>query len=370
MKLLGQIAISSFLGGILLLLIGNSVFGQEYHVNLRDWSYKPRDGYKPVFQAYSPTVAIGPGGLVAVGFVTKDRTGLATRALPPLSFHIVEFNRQGEFLGQHVVPTSTWNQNGLYFGANGRLLVRTAEKLRLFSVQFELIAERDLKPNSSAIRWEIFPLPDRSSLLVYSFQRQDTAIELLSSADLTSLKRCSFDPLHSILSVSDRLLLARLSSPSNDPLLQEIIVRQVCGDVEYKYSWHKEPSAAFLVGDTGLLLAGYSSQIRFLSAPGTNSLWQDSFDKHDHVTDHVEVSADGKIFAVAVKTFTGGNRSLDISSHLKRERVVVYRSGEGKRIKEVSVHLDAPSVFGFSLSSDGDLLAIVADENLDIIPIN
>ncbi len=52
------------------------------------------------------------------------------------------------------------------------------------------------------------------------------------------------------------------------------------------------------------------------------------------MTDHVEVSADGEIFAIAVKTFAGGNRFLDISSHLKRERVVVYKSGDGKRIKK------------------------------------
>lgn len=60
-------------------------------------------------------------------------TGLATRALPPLSLHAVQFGSEGAFLRQDVVPTSSWDDNSILFTARGDLRVRSGEKLRLFS---------------------------------------------------------------------------------------------------------------------------------------------------------------------------------------------------------------------------------------------
>jgi len=125
---------------------------------------------------------------------------------------------------------------------------------------------------------------------------------------------------------------------------------------------------ASLVGDDGLILAGTSPEVEFRTLEGARVLWKASFDKrHDEATDHVEASADGRILVVAVKTFAGGNRFLDISSHLRSERLVVYKSSNGERIKEVRVNPQAPSVFGFSLAPDGHILAIVADGTATII---
>jgi hypothetical protein len=125
------------------------------------------------------------------------------------------------------------------------------------------------------------------------------------------------------------------------------------------------------VGDDGLLVAGGSSRIQFLTADGTKPVWQDSFDKHnDLVSDHVETSASGEILAIAVKSFSGGNKFLDISPRLRHERIVVYKSTNGSRIKEIRVSPDAASVFGFALSADGKTVATVADGYLEIVPIN
>jgi hypothetical protein len=107
------------------LLGAETSFAQKHHIDLTDWGYKPRPNFRPVVQRYSQCISVGPGGRVAVGFVTRDRTGLATRALPPLSLHVIQFGSEGAFLRQDIVPTSSWDDNSILFTARGDLLVRS-----------------------------------------------------------------------------------------------------------------------------------------------------------------------------------------------------------------------------------------------------
>ena len=107
-------------------------------IDLTEWGYIPRPNFRPVAQRYSQCISVGPGGRVAVGFVTRDRTGLATRALPPLSLHVIQFGSEGAFLRQDIVPTSGWDDNSILFTARGDLLVRSDEKLRFFSARIDV----------------------------------------------------------------------------------------------------------------------------------------------------------------------------------------------------------------------------------------
>jgi len=364
------LAAGSCWAAVLLLSISGPAFAQECAIDLRNWGYMPRPNYQPVFQEYSPTVSAGQDGGVVIGFVTHDNTGLATRAHPPFSLHIIRFSSEGSFIDQHVIPSSSWEENGLFLTAEGNLLVRAGDKLRLFSKSMTLLTERELTPtkDSPIKSWEIFPLPDRSAFLLYNFRRAETSIEILNSADLVQIKGCHYSPHQSIYSVSKRFILSWLPSPSNDGALRTITISQPCGSIQYQVTWHGDPLGASLVGDDGLILAGTSPEVEFRTLEGARVLWKASFDKrHDEATDHVEASADGRILVVAVKTFAGGNRFLDISSHLRSERLVVYKSSNGERIKEVRVNPQAPSVFGFSLAPDGHILAIVADGTATII---
>jgi hypothetical protein len=358
-------------GTILLLLTAVPATAQERLIDLRKWGYKPREN-KAILQQFSQFISVGAEGQVAVGFVTRERFGLATRALPPLSFHIIRFDRQGVVLDQHEFPTASWTENSIFFGPTGGLLVRTGEKVRLFSAKMELVTERALSPtkDSPIISWKISRSPDASNFLFYNFRREQTSIELVDSLNLALMSSCPFNPYDRVTSVSDQSISFEAPSPANDHLLRKTIVSKVCGPIQYEYTWHGEPLHAVLVADKGLLLAGTSSQIKFVGPGGKQVLWEDSFEKHhDQVTDNVQTSADGEILVVVVKTFSG-SRLLDSSLHLKRERLVVYRTGDGKRLKEIEVHPEAPLVFGFSLSSDGKTLAVLADENVHLISID
>ncbi len=178
------------------LLGAETSFAQKHHIDLTEWGCKPRPNFRPVVQRYSQCISVGPGGRVAVGFVTRDRTGLATRTLPPLSLHVIQFGSEGAFLRQDIVPTSSWDDNSILFTARGDLLVRSGEKLRLFSAMILQMSEIELKTTtySPIISWEIFPRADRSAVLLYNFRREETSLQLLNSVDLAPLKRCVYDP--------------------------------------------------------------------------------------------------------------------------------------------------------------------------------
>src|SRR5271165_207256 len=132
-------------------------------VDLREWGYRPPESPTSHFQLQlsSQIVSIGKEGGVVVGFVTRDRTGLATRDLPPLSLHVIRFATNGKFLSQGTIPTPSWHENAIFVGNGDNLLIRTGTRLYLFSSNMERLADKDLSatPNSVLTDWRIYPLP-------------------------------------------------------------------------------------------------------------------------------------------------------------------------------------------------------------------
>lgn len=342
---------------------------QTHRIDLKKWGYKSRPVRTQVFQEFSPVVSVALDGKVAVAFVTRDRTGLVTRDLPAFALHVLRFTSTGEFMDERVVPTSTWNQNAIFFTSTGGLLVKAGSKLELFSSQMKPIAEKETTPtkDSPLVSWRIFPNRDQTAFLAYNFRRESTSIELLSADDLHSLEHCLYDPHDRLLAFSDDVMLSFLPTLSSDPLGREIEVKRLCArDVEYTYRWHGDPVSATLVRGHDVLLAGGGPEVRFLTAGASEPLWKITFGRHDSVSDHVEVSKTGMTIALTVKTLVGGNQFFDVPSHLNSERIVVLRSANGNKVKEITIESKAPSVFGFALSPDGKTLAIAADSSLEI----
>src|SRR5215471_9852060 len=316
---LTQILAQRCCGAVLLLLLAIPAVSQEHNIDLSPWGYT-RPPSPPFPRGYSPVISVGPGGRIAAAFVTGERNRLATDQHPPLSFHIIQFSHEGSFLDQQVLPTSTWTENAVLFTATGNLLVRTGDKLRLFSTSMKLLVEKDVKLSSGSpvTSWKIFPTPDRSAFLLYHFGGKSSTVQLLNSNDLEPVKSCPVSPLGHLTSVSNRNISSFSPTPGSDPTLRAITVSAICGDIQYRYSWHDGPVGATLVGDDAVILAGLSPLIEFVGEAGTKVLWQTTFDqRHELAMEHVEAGADGKILVVAVKRFAGGSEFFDISRHLK-----------------------------------------------------
>ena len=358
---------------ICLTLICIHVSAQErLRIDLRGWDYKSPESAVSRFrtQLSSQIISVAPNGEVVLGFVTRDRTGLATRELPPLSLHVVRFAKNGKFLAQSAVPTPSWYENAVFYGSNDTLLIRAGTKLYLFSQNMERLADKDLPltSDSGMIDWKIRPLPSRNTFLLYNYRGTETSIALLRWSDLKPVKECAYDPNDQLLSVSQSNLLSFRPGGSKDPLGRTVIVTEICGSSRFSYSWEGNATSAALIDDDTFILAGGSSSVGIVA--GNKVRWTDAFDrKSDVVNSHVEVTADSQIVAIAVKKFEGGSKFLDISPKLKSVKIVVYQAASGKKILECTVNPPPSDGFDYALSPDGDVLAIVSDGFLEIVQL-
>jgi len=332
---------------------------------LRAWGYK---SMQSLLLNDSPVVSIGLDEQVVVGFITCDREGLATRTLPPFSFHVIRFTEEGQFISEHLVPTSSRNENSIQLLADGSVVIRAGDRLKLLSPTMELISDRDLWPENRGyldLRPIVFVSPDRQHFLIHNLKHHDSSIELLYSSTLTAKLQCRFDEYDKPLGLSNRSLLYRTpyAPPTN-----KFVVAIPCSNIEYEYIRTDPGNSVAIVNEDLVLTNG--PKITFLENSATKTRWQDSFDTHHEVIgDHIEVNADGSRIAVSVRFFVGENRFLDISGHLKGMKIVVYRCLDGKRLAEIPVNPPTPSEFGFSLSPSGDVVAVYADGQLNITKV-
>jgi len=77
----------------------------------------------------------------------------------------------------------------------------------------------------------------------------------------------------------------------------------------------------------------------------------------------------GTRIAVDLLTLHGGNRTLDISSHVTARRIAVYDTAAGKEWASVSVNPKHSYDFEFDLSPDGRWLAILEDDIVNVVEL-
>lgn len=344
-----------------------TVAQQPSRVNLNDYGYVLKTSRLPFLTRSSAhIVSVDANGETAVSFVTRDRMGLATREFPPLSLHLVKFARDGSFLSQGTIPTSSWDDNAILYGSNGTLLIRAGTKLGVYSPQLKPFAamELPLLSKSALIMWEIFPLPDRAAFVLYA----DQSMRLLNWGNLELVRKCTESDFYIAHSVSNREIMAHRPSRWDHPYRRTVDISEICGPYLFSYSWEGNTTSAALVDDKSMLLAGGGSSISLVVSNETR--WTAEFDKKsDVVADHVEISSDGLLLAVAVVRLVGGSRFLDIDRKLKSVRVVGFQATSGKRSFEIPVNPNPSSRFDFALSPQGDTISIVSDGVLEIHPL-
>jgi len=72
---------------------------------------------------------------------------------------------------------------------------------------------------------------------------------------------------------------------------------------------------------------------------------------------------------VDILTTRGGNRALDISSHVTARRVAVYDIEAGKQQSSTPVSAKHKYRFQFDLSPDGRRLAILEDDVVKVVDL-
>jgi hypothetical protein len=90
--------------------------------------------------------------------------------------------------------------------------------------------------------------------------------------------------------------------------------------------------------------------------------------KHESA-DTVRASERGDRIALHVLTLRGGNRTLDIDSHVTARRIGVYDIEARKEVASISVSPKYHHRFAFDISPDGQHLAILEDDVMKVVAL-
>jgi hypothetical protein len=85
--------------------------------------------------------------------------------------------------------------------------------------------------------------------------------------------------------------------------------------------------------------------------------------------DTVRASERGDRIALHVLTLRGGNRTLDIDSHVTARRIGVYDIEARKEVASISVSPKYHHRFAFDISPDGQHLAILEDDVMKVVAL-
>jgi hypothetical protein len=314
-----------------------------------------------------------PENNAVVGFVVRRPLNqLSTSDHAALTWHALKFDQMGQYLSDTSVSTRGWVDNEIFVGDEGTILLRTADELTLFSADGRIVGRRTLpgQPNSAyyALRNRIQVLPKRGAFALSSVGA--TEIEFLDMRTLATVSRCANSSGVVPDSLSDSSMLTSSPSPPGDASAVRVRVNQKCGPLKYAFNVEgKHGGFNSLLNDHAVVSLGYVPRVA-VYVEGIER-WQDPFKGHDFPElGLIRADAEGKVFAVLVKTLGGGSRILDLGARLKAARIIVYRASDGKRLAEVPIALLPVAAFDFALSGDGTRLGVLCDGELRILSIS
>ena len=90
----------------------------------------------------------------------------------------------------------------------------------------------------------------------------------------------------------------------------------------------------------------------------------------DSLWEPIRASERGDRMAVHIAMLRGGNRTLDISSHMTARRIGVYDIDAGKEIASIPASAKYHYRFAFDLSPDGHRLAIWEDDAVKVVALD
>jgi hypothetical protein len=112
-------------------------------------------------------------------------------------------------------------------------------------------------------------------------------------------------------------------------------------------------------------------RLEVISSDGHEKLRMDmaKHESADSLFAPIRSSQRGDRIAVEILTTRGGNRTLDISSHVTARRVAVYDIETGKELASIPVNSKHRYRYEFDLSPDGHRLAILEDDTVKVVDL-
>jgi hypothetical protein len=339
-----------------------------YTLDLKMFGALPEHGRHPDSVRSPRLLVFGRDGRLGFGLENRERaTTLVTREDPASSLQIVVLNgSDGKKIAETSVPIALRDTVGMYVGRSGNFVVRSNGQLRLFGPDLVLITSNQVA-TSHRISWNLFNSQDGSSLLISAENGEgDQNLTLLDGDNLRPLYSCSLktglQAPTTILGYSGASLL-----PDSNSVLRvrRLALQEICKSQRIIYEWNGDAAYPTLLNKDRLVLTGPTREILLLSTEG-QVVSRELLARSTTSDQHVASNLNGKMFAIAAKTFRGGSSLFDISAHLTQLKIIVFDSQNGKKLCEIPILPAAINSFDFALSSDGTLLAVRTDEILQV----
>jgi len=289
-----------------------------------------------------------------------------------------------------ILGTRQWEalqrELGMQTTSAGKFVVRTRQKMELYSQAFEKLAEFPLPDTRQGEweHWDVHATPNRRNLVVSHFLGRDLTLDWLDSETLVSQRRwhapsgefgllagfeamihdtsnsgivavrqqrnvTEYSPLpvddcHVFVGDAERPLRKILERPRSCP------VRGARG-----VKWVNE-EVLFLPTLQGFLLFDADGRELLAETLGKNELGY-----------YGRASLNGRWFFVPIVQWKGGFAALDIDQHLVLKRLQVYEiSDELRVLRHSDAKLNTKNVVTFALSPDGTRLAIVRGSDIEL----
>jgi hypothetical protein len=345
-------------------------------ISLRTYGWQPpeRGNIRP------PSIIVDHKNRVVVGFTVEERRGLVDRNEPSLGFHIVRFSGDGKADLSLSVPTNKRGKTGLHLSEQDQIIVRANDNLQLLQV--------GEGPVQNAVWKTLAPCPNqcgvvqsqtRRTLVIYTEQADPvTVIRLSPEPQLQrcgkerSLRKSIEDKIENWpQSITDTYAYSRDGEESDSELQ-----RWPLCDYEHRNELPLRPASTAL-SDSLFLVGTYETRKGHLGlelvAPDGQVKFRAPLLEHESagtISTPTRSSERGDRIAVDVLTLRGGNRTLDISSHITSRRIAVYDTDAGKQVASIPVPIRCHYGFAFALSPDGRRLAILEDDAVRIVDLD
>lgn len=344
-------------------------------LRLRTYGWQPPESR----EIDSPSIAVDHKDRVVVGFTVRERNGLVSRNQPSLSFHIVRFSSDGKADLSLSLPTNAAGRTAIYLSDSDQIIARANDNLQLL---------QPYEGNPLATVWKVLAPCTARCRVTQSHSRHTLHLYTENADPPVTLVRLSQQPVSQGCGKARQFIRSAEDSIQNYPqsITDEFAYFSRDGD---PYRWAlcdyerrvelplRIQGRWMVLNEELFVLDTYSSRtahtgVEVISSDG-QVRFRPNLAKHesaDSLWEPIRASARGDRMALHIRTLRGGNRTLDIRSHLTARRIAVYDVAAGKEVASIPASLKYHYHFAFDLSPDGRRLAILEDDVVRVVDLN
>jgi hypothetical protein len=354
-------------------VLGQSLTADTFTLSLRGYGWEPPERR----EVNGPSIVVDHAGRVLLAFTVRESNDLVTRDKPSLSFRIMRFGRDGKADLSLSLPTNAGGRNGIYLSDTDQIIARANGSLQLLRAD---------ESNPKEGVWKILAPCTLRCLVEQSVTRHTLFLYTPGADPPSMLIRLSQQPMVRGCGKAERLIESNDDKIQNYPqsITDEFAYFSLSGhtyrwplcDYEHRFEMPPQIYGRWKVLNDKFFALNTSSDrkghtdwgLEVISSDGQVKFRQDMVG-HESAGAPIWSSERGDRIAVGIFTRRGGNRKLDISSHVTAGRIAVYDIESGKELASVRVNTKHRYGFEFDLSPDGNRLAILEDDAVRVVDL-